>query len=105
MIGPPGYGRPSSLATLSNASPAASSRVRPMFSYFHPPARSSAVRLVRSDLGRNNIRKDLLTRAHHRRRGLVAGGLDPQDASFGHTSILLQLAEHEVLRWQLANSS
>ena len=31
--GPPGYGRSSSRATLSNASPAASSRVCPIFWY------------------------------------------------------------------------
>ena len=40
ITGPPGYPRPSSFATLSYASPAASSRVRPMARY-SPGARTS----------------------------------------------------------------
>ena len=42
MAGPPGYGSPIIFATLSNASPAASSRVRPRGSWTNPARTTSS---------------------------------------------------------------
>jgi len=44
----------------------------------------SAVRLVGGELREHNIGNDLLARAHHGGRGLVAGSFDPEDVGVRH---------------------
>ena len=49
----------------------------------------SAVRLVRGNLREHDIRSDLLPRANHGRRRLVARGFDPEDVGAGHTLYII----------------
>ena len=49
----------------------------------------SAVRLVRGDLREHYVGNDLLARAHHRRRSLVARALDAEDVGVGHKPYII----------------
>ena len=51
----------------------------------------TAVGLVGGDLRGDNIRDQLLARAHHGRRGLVAGTFDAEDVGVGHVPILFEV--------------
>src|SRR6202049_753429 len=48
----------------------------------------SAIRLVGCDLREHHVGNDLLSRSHHRRRSLVAGGFNPKDVGAKHNLIL-----------------
>ena len=49
----------------------------------------SAIRLVRGDLRKHNVRTDLLTRAHHGCCGLVAGTFNPEDVGVRHKQYII----------------
>jgi len=52
----------------------------------------SAVGLVSGELRIHDIRDQLLTRAHHGRRGFVARALDAENVSVGHVTIVKRFA-------------